>query len=151
MIHRKIWKGYKDCSSVLEIVFVIFLSVVRKCITEKELLNKDKKSQGASCVDIWRQALPTGLGTAFCGWARSAGDIFSKSCSKREASRIHDITELRLWGERADNIRPLTFVGTQKIWNISFSPKNVKIKRKYTNAQNGLSKGMLHKQPSFTY
>lgn len=32
---RKVQRGYKDYSSALEISFVILLTVVRKCLTEK--------------------------------------------------------------------------------------------------------------------
>ena len=65
--------------------------------------------------------------------------------------RTRDTAELWVSGEGANNIRPLGFVGSQKIWNILFSPKKVKIKKKYTDAKNALSKGMLYNQPSFTY
>ena len=136
---------------MLEIVFVILLSVVRKCLAEKGTSQQGQEKSGSKLCGHLKASIACSQRDSKLRLSQECGDIFSKSCSKRQASRIHDIIELRLWGERADNIRPLSFVGTQKIWNIFFSCKNVKIKRKYTNAQNGLSRGMLHKQPLFTY
>lgn len=58
------------------------------------------------------------------------------------------VTELRLWGERADNIRPLSFVGTQKSGTSLPAPK-CKDQEEIYKCPNGLSsKGKLHKQPS---
>lgn len=43
--------------------------------------------------------------------------------------RTHDTAELRVSGEGDNNIRPLGFIGSQKIWNILFSPKKVRSRR----------------------
>ena len=74
---KKACKGYKDYSSALEIVALVLFRVVRKCLTEKGAF---EESQGASCMDIWRQALPMARRTVSSKALRRGGRGGGEGC-----------------------------------------------------------------------
>lgn len=80
---------------MLEIVFVILLAWLENAHRERNFSTRTRKVreqavwtfEGKLCLQPEEQHVVVEPG---------GGGHFSKSCSKREASRIHDITELRL-------------------------------------------------------